>query len=463
MGEILKRLFSFVVLVGLVWVARVYGDLTVEGVGGTALALGFLLLAAYVGGQIAKQAELSRVTGYIVVGLLVGPSALGMVTEADVADLGLLNDVAIALIALTAGGELSLSRLKGMGRSLASITLVGTVVLFLLVAGTVLALSAWLPFTAGRSSTLVLIVAVVFGSVAIASSPAVAIAVITDSKAEGPVSTTVMGVTVMKDVLVIVAFAVALSVAYAVLDSSGAGDVSLALSLTREIGGSMVAGALLGVGIAAYLRWVGTHMVLFTVGGAWLAAEVAAVLHLEVLLLGLTAGFTLENVLPVRGHDFVASLEQASLPIYALFFSLAGASVHLEVLGDLWQWALLLIAVRAFGLWLGTDLGARIGRADEPVRRWAWMGFISQAGVTLGMVTILEASFPSWGAELKALFVAMVAVHELVGPAALDWMLRRTGEAGSDGSGDDTPADRARSRVAADAPVGGDQPLPERA
>ena len=110
MREILKRLFSFLALVGVVWVARAYGDVTVEGVGGTALALGFLLLAAYVGGQIARAAELSRVTGYIVVGLLVGPSALGMVTEADLGDLHLLNDVAIALIALTAGGELSLKQ-----------------------------------------------------------------------------------------------------------------------------------------------------------------------------------------------------------------------------------------------------------------------------------------------------------------------------------------------------------------
>lgn len=430
MSVLVKRLFSFVVLVGLVWVARAYGEVTVEGVGGTALALGFLLLAAYVGGQIAKAANLSRVTGYIVVGLLVGPGALGLVGEADVGELQLLNDVAIALIALTAGGELSLSRLKGMGRSLASITLVGTATLFLLVAGSVLALSAWLPFTAGRSFTLVLTVAVVFGSIAIASSPSVAIAVITDSKAKGPVSTTVMGVTVMKDVLVIVSFATALSVAYSVLEPEAAGEASLGLSLAREIGGSMLAGALLGVGIAAYLRWVGTHMVLFTVGVAWLAAEVAAVLHLEVLLLGLTAGFTLENVLPVRGHEFVESLEQASLPIYALFFSLAGAGVHLEALGGLWHWALLLIAVRAFGLWLGTDLGARLGRSSEAVRQWAWMGFISQAGVTLGMVTILERSFPTWGAELKTLFVAMVAVHELVGPVALDWMLRRTGEAG---------------------------------
>lgn len=427
---LVERGLALGLLLAVMYGVRALGVEFGGAMGETALALGFLLLTAYVGGQLAKTFGLSRVTGYIVVGLFVGPSALGLLHEADLEGLSLLNDVAIALIALTAGGELNLSRLRGMGRYLASITLLGTFVLFAAVAGTVLAVAQWLPFTAGRSLAFVVTVAVVFGSVAIASSPAVAIAVITDTRSRGPVSTTVMGVTVVKDVIVIVAFAAALSVAYAVLQPGGAGEGGLGLSLAWEIGGSILVGAALGAGIAAYLKWVRVHMVLFTLGVAWLAAETAFLLHLEVLLLGLTAGFTLENLLPVEGTEFVQGLEMASLPLYALFFSLAGASVHLDALADLWYWALLFIAVRALALWAGTDVSARLGGAPEPVRKWAWLGFISQAGVALGMVTILARSFPTWGAELRTLFVAMVAVHELVGPVALDWILGKTGESG---------------------------------
>lgn len=431
MNKLFKRLFALLVLCGFMWVMRAYGARATAGWSQLAVALGFLLLSAYLGGQVAKAAGLSRITGYIVVGLLVGPGAVGLLTEADVGSLAFLNDVALGLIALTAGGELDLKKLRGMGRSLVSITLVQSVVVFVAVAGAVLALHAWLPFTAGRPTALVLTVAMVFGSIAIASSPSVAIAVITDSRSEGPVTTTVLGVTVMKDVLVIVAFAVALSVAFSVLEPDAAGgEGSLALTLAWEIGGSIAVGALLGLGVAAYLKWAGLHMVLFTIGLAWLSAELAALLHLEVLLLGLTAGFTLENLLPVEGHEFVESLEQASLPVYALFFGLAGAGVHLDALGELWHWALLLIGVRAAALWSGTDLGARLGGAGDVVRKRAWLGYVSQAGVALGMVTILARSFPGWGAELKTLFVAMVAVHELVGPILLDRLLASVGEAG---------------------------------
>jgi len=452
--ELTQRVFALLVLGALLWVVRSYEAAAGPGPGGTALALGFLLLAAFLGGQVASQAGLSRITGYILVGLVVGPGALGLLHEADVERLRLLDEVAIALIALTAGGELSLERLRGMGRTLASITLLGTAVLFVAVAGAVLALSAWLPFTAGRPLPLVLTVAVVFGSIAIASSPSVAIAVITDTRSRGPVASTVLGVTVLKDVLVIVAFAAALSVAYAVLEPAAAAGTGLGSGLALEIGGSLAVGALLGAGIGAYLKFAGRHMVLFAIGVAWLAAELASALHLEVLLLALTAGFTLENLVPVAGHRFVESLEAASLPLYALFFSLAGAAVHLDALAHLWLWALLLIAARAAGLWAGTRAGARLARAPEAVSRFAWLGFVSQAGVALGMVTILARSFPTWGEELRTVFVAMVAVHELVGPVALQWALQRSGEAGTAEEGEEDATGEA-AWAAAEAGGGG--------
>jgi len=432
--ELTQRAFALAALLGLMWVVRSYEAVAGPGPGDTAMALGFLLLAAFLGGQVASLAGLSRVTGYLLVGLLVGPGALGLLRPADVERLRLFDDIAIALIALTAGGELRVSQLRGMGRSLASISLLGTAILFACVAGAVLLLSAWLPFTAGRPLPLVLTVAVVFGSVSIASSPSVAIAVITDTRSRGPLASTILGVTVVKDVLVIVAFAAALSVAYTVLEpAGGTAGAGLGLGLAAEIGGSLLAGGLLGVGVAAYLRWVDRQMVLFAIGLAWLAAELAATFHLELLLVGLAAGFTLENLLPVAGGRFVESLENASLPLYALFFSLAGAAVHLSELADLWTWALLFVAVRAAGLWAGTRVGATVGRSPDAVGRWAWLGFVSQAGVALGMVTILARSFPSWGEELRTLFVAMVAIHELVGPVALQWVLEKSGEAGTAG------------------------------
>ena len=427
----LSRGLALVVLLFAIWVLRGIEPAPIPGAAET-LNLGILLLTAFIGGQVANRLGLSRVTGYIVIGLVIGPSVLGFLSDAEVHDLRPFSSLAIALIALTAGGELNLRRLRGSYRSLAAITLIQTATILLFVGAAVLLLRPYLPFTTGQPWNVVFAVAIVFASIAVASSPSVAIAVITDTRSQGPVSMTVLGVTVLKDVLVIILFAVALTLAYTLVEPGGAEPGTVA-GLAIEIGGSLAAGMVVGAVIAVYLRWVDQHLVLFTVALAWIMVEVASLLHLELLLMALTAGFTVENVLPVRGDRFVAALEAASLPLYAVFFSLAGASVHLAELADVWVWALALVGVRAVAIFVGTDVGARIGRSPDVVRRTAWSAFISQAGVALGMAELLSRKFPTWGADLYGFFVGMVAIHELTGPILAKWSLDRAGEVGARG------------------------------
>jgi Kef-type K+ transport system membrane component KefB len=404
------------------------------------LDLGFLLLASFIGGQVAGRLGLSRVTGYILVGLVVGPSLLGFLDDARADALGPFSELAIALIAITAGGELNLRSLRGSGRWLASIAAVQTLAIAGFVFVAVLALRGFLPFTAGRSGGLVIAVSLIFASVAVASSPSVAIAVITDTKSRGPVSTAVLGVTVIKDVVVIVLFAAALAVVYDILEPGGAGQGAVARDVARRIGGSLLVGGVAGVAIAVYLRRVGQHLVLFTVAVAWILMETAVALDLELLLLGLSAGFTLENLVPSEGSRFVGAVEAASMPLYAIFFGLAGVRVHLFELADVWVWAGVLIAVRCAGIFVGTRLGARLGGAPDVVRRASWPAFISQAGVALGMVELVSHEFPTWGAELRGFFVGMVAVHELIGPVAAKWALDRAGEVGKADGVEEGPA-----------------------
>lgn len=426
----LSRGLALAVLLCAIWVLRWIDPAPVPGAAVT-LNLGILLLTAFIGGQVANRIGLSRVTGYIAIGLVIGPSLLGFLTDAEVDALRPFNHLAIALIALTAGGELNLRRLRGSYRSLLSITLVQTATILVLVFAAVIALRSYLPFTAGQSWETTIAIAIVFAAIAVASSPSVAIAVITDTRSKGPVSTTVLGVTVLKDVLVIVLFAIALSFAYTLLEPGGAEQGSVVLDLSREIGGALVVGAITGAMIAAYLTWVKQHLVLFTIATAWLLAELALMLHLELLLMALTAGFVLENLLPVEGTRFVEALEAASLPLYAVFFGLAGAAVHLNELAAVWVWALALVGTRALAIYLGSALGARIGRAPEVVGRTSWAAFISQAGVALGMAELLSREFPSWGNELYGFFVGMVAIHELAGPVLTKWTLDRAGEVGA--------------------------------
>ena len=117
--------------------------------------------------------------------------------------------------------------------------------------------------------------------------------------------------------------------------------------------------------------------------------------------------------------------------MYAFFFVAAGAKVNIDALATLWPFALLLSGTCALCVWAGTALGAYLANAEPVVKRYAWFGFISQAGVTLALSSIVARTFPDWGMEIQAVIIAMIAIHELVGPIGFQFALKRAGEIGA--------------------------------
>jgi Kef-type K+ transport system membrane component KefB len=398
------------------------------GVQSTVIALGFLLLGAFVGGKVAVRARLPRITGYLLVGLLVGPHLTGLLTRDMLLGARTVQDLAVALIALTAGGEIRLDWVKRQARRLSLITGSELVVVALGVQLVVFLARDYFPFMPSDDLVKGAVIAMVFGAIAVANSPTVTIAVIAETASEGPVTRTVLGVTILKDVVVIVLFASALTVARDVLgDGNGP---PLGWTLARELGGSILMGLVFGLGIAQFLRHIGRDIPVFVLAVCFAMAEVSSALHLETLLVALTAGFWVENFSSTKGDALIKGIERVSLPVFALFFAAAGAKVDLGALATLWPFALLLSGVRAACVWAGTGLGAKLSNAEPEVRRYAWLGFISQAGVTLALATIVARNFPGWGEEVQALIIAMIALHELIGPIGFQYALKRSGEVG---------------------------------
>ncbi len=394
----------------------------------TVMGIGCMLIAAFVGGKVAASVKLPRITGYLVVGLLIGPQVSRLLTPDMLVAAKAVEGMAVALIALTAGGEIRLGWVRAHAAGLAKITFTELTVVALGVLAVVLAGRSLLPFMPPDDLFKAAIIAMVFGAIAVANSPTVTIAVIAETRAEGPLSRTVLGVTILKDVAVIVLFAIALAFAKNALGEGG--DTSLLLTLSRELGGSVAAGLGFGIVISLFLRHVRRDVPVFVLAVCFAIWQCATVLHLETLLVALTAGFWVENFSKADGGDLIKAIERLSLPVYALFFAAAGAKVDLEVLASLWYFALLLVVTRAVCVWFGTTFGARWARAEPIVVRYAWLGFISQAGVTLALSTIVARAFPTWGSDIQAMVIAMIAIHELVGPIGFQFALSRAGEVG---------------------------------
>ena len=140
------------------------------------LALGFLILAAHVGGELAKRVRLPRISGFVITGLIVGPAWLGLVRGDEVTALGFIADAAAALIAFAVGSQLTLEMLRRDRALLARLSLWTILLPLGTVAAVTLSVSPWFPLTVHQPFGDALAVALVLGTIAAASSSSLTLA-----------------------------------------------------------------------------------------------------------------------------------------------------------------------------------------------------------------------------------------------------------------------------------------------
>ena len=415
-------------LAGLMQAARSFTTGTAMDSVGTAQAFGYLLLTGFFAGLLFKRIRLPKLTGYLATGIIVGPPVLGLVSQPSLDTLKLVSGVATALIALTAGTELQLRALKPLLRSILWITLVAVCGTTVLLSITVFLARPLLPFLAPLPFLQAAAVSLLLGVVISAQSPAVVVALRTEMNAEGPLTSTVLGVVVIADLVVIVMFAIASTLTKAAF-GTGAGVITTLRVLAWELLGSMTAGVLIGLMLWFYLKKVRASSGLFILLTCCVIAEVGRRLDFDPLLLALAAGTFIRNVTSV-GDKLHDAIESSALPIYVVFFAVAGATIHLKELPLIIAPALLFIVVRAAGFLWGAQLGARIAQAPEVVRRYAGFGLLPQAGLALALALLFSRTFPELGSAASALLLGIVALNEILAPAIYRFALVRSGEAG---------------------------------
>ena len=339
-----------------------------------------------------------------------------------------IDEVALAFIALVAGSELYLKELRTRIRSIAWVTVGLVVCTFVLGSLGTLFLMNFIPFLRDLSATNQIAVSIITGTILVARSPSSAIAIINELRAKGPFTQLVLGVTVIMDVVVIIMFATNKSIALALFD-----DKKIELTVFGTVTLELIIALLLGVLLAELIRQylsLQTHLLIksaLTLAsgyGIFILTRITysltqdyfpLTLHIEPLLVCLIAGFGVTNFGRYR-KDLKSLTSQMSLPIYIAFFTLVGTSLNLNILRETWLIALALFGFRLGGIMLGTFVGGVISREPALHNRVRWMGFVTQAGIALGLARETANSFPTFGPDLATLIISLVILNELVGP-----------------------------------------------
>ncbi|HIP87507.1 MAG TPA: hypothetical protein EYH27_03610, partial [Anaerolineales bacterium] len=314
--------------------------------------IGMTIVAAYLGSKLVQRIGIPQVVGFIVAGLLLGTSFLNIIPLEMVRELGFISEIALGLIGFEIGSHLRLSELRRMGRTILMILLGEAVGTFLLVVAGVYLLT--------RSDYTALI----FGALAAATAPAATVDVLAEYRSKGPLTTTLLAVVGMDDVLALLLFSLAAALAESLLAKTGGLSLQQVVALPlREIGGAL----LLGIGIGLPFEWLldrlkGRHAVYaYIVGTVLLVAGLANSIHASLILATMTMGLVVTNIGSDNSEYVACVVERVGPLAYTLFFALVGARFQIALLPQMGLLGLLYIVLRTTGKFGGAWLGGWLG------------------------------------------------------------------------------------------------------
>jgi Kef-type K+ transport system membrane component KefB len=394
------------------------------------LVVGIITLAGFYLGKSMHFVRLPSIIGFMLVGVLLGPSVLGFLGEELKESISFITEIALGFVAVSIGLELSFPALRKQGFVIILIIVAESFLAFAVVTAAVYLLT--------RNIALSLI----FGSLAPASAPAGTVAVIQEFKAKGSLTNALYAVVGFDDGLAIIIFGFAFAVARSLLlHQHGAAHEALwrlIFTPLLEIVLSFLIGAVVAVAYRLLARRLseGRDLFILTVATVLITAGISEALHLSLILTNLVVGLVVVNTQqPALTEKIKDELTEVMPLLFILFFVLAGANLHLALLPSLGLVGVVYILSRSAGLMGGAWIGAVVGRAESKIRKYLGMGILSQAGVAIGLALVVKQTFTPlgpWGDQLGAVIITTITatsiIFEIMGPILCKIGLQKAGE-----------------------------------
>ncbi len=388
----------------------------------TLLSAGLILLLGFVGARLLKYVRLPSVTAFLIVGILIGPHILNIVTEEIFTASDFFSNLVLGIIAFSLGENFRLEEMKKGMKQIMWISLVA-------------ALGTWVLVSAAILVYFVIVKvpvypAIVLGAAASATAPAATVLVIREYRASGLLTEFLLKVVAIDDAWCLI-FA-ALAIAFANAMRAEVFQISIIFAGLGEIFGALIIGAILGYIFSFLNRFVKTseEFLVYIFGFILLNVGLSIAINISVLLSSMMMGLVVIN-LARENYKFFEMLRTVDAPLYLVFFILAGAHLDFSILYKMGIVGLLYIIFRVIGKVYGAKIGAKISNAPKLVENWLGLSLTPQAGVALGIGLVAKSTFPEFGNYIFTVIAATTVIFELIGPLLTKYSLIKAGEIAS--------------------------------
>ena len=379
------------------------------------IAIAIMLLCGFLMTRITKKLKLPNVTAYIVTGILIGPFCLNLIPQTIITGTEFLADIALAFIAFSTGEFFKFSKLKNNAGKVVIITLAEalTASLFMFI------LTFWI-------LRLNLAFAIVLAALASATAPASTMMTIRQTQAKGDFVDTLLQVVAYDDIVALLAYSIAISVAVSSSTGAALGIWDIILPILKNLG-VLALGGVFGLLMKLFIQKKRStdNRLIIAIALLFAFCGICAAMDVSPLLGCMSMGTVYINV--TDDDKLFKQLNYFSPPILLLFFVRSGLSFDLNALikpsGAIGGVPLLLIGVlyfivRILGKYAGAFFGCLSVKKPKETRNYFGLALIPQAGVAIGLAAIGARTLGGEsGNALQTVILASSVLYELIGPA----------------------------------------------
>jgi Kef-type K+ transport system membrane component KefB len=396
-----------------------------------------LIIFGLIGGKLISLVKFPKVTGYILIGILIGPSVFELLSFEIVESFTIIRQVAIGFIGYSIGLELKFDKLKKTGKQVTIITLAQAFTTAVLVCLAVVLFLSIIDVENAWTYGLIL------GAIATATAPAPILAVVKNYRTKGPLTDMLLPLVALDDVIGIILFAIMLSFGTSLLMvEESVTLIEILLEPALEIFLSISIGALIGYIITKTVKRFNREddqfLMMVIVGFIFLGIAVGQAVEASAILLPMTIGIYLTNSIEEKYKDrLTKTTDLFSGPILLSFFTIAGAELQLNLLSQIGMIGVVYLVVRVVGKYAGSTISAHLVKAPKHVKKWIGLTLIPQAGVAIDMALTTQLRFESHpslipylniGLSITTIVLAATVIYEIVGLIIVKTALDKAGE-----------------------------------
>jgi len=398
------------------------------------LIIGIIIFTGFVVGELCTRLGLPKVTGYILAGLILNPNVTHFIPESFVGHTAIVTNIALSFITFSVGGTLLFSKIRSLGKTIIFITLFEAEFAFLFVAVSFILLG---PVVVSLPElTLVsffIPLALLLASLASPTDPSATLAVEHEYQAKGEVTSTIMGVAAFDDILGIINYSLAGSIAGICILHQPLEIYSIAQPFIKILG-SIIGGCLFGILLNILSKIIKKEtegvLIILIISLLSLCYGLAGMFGADELLSTMTMGIVVVNY-NIKKEEIFKILERYTEElIFVLFFTISAMHLNFSVLSSNYLFILIFIVFRSIGKFSGTIVGGKISKSSLSVQKFVAGGLIPQGGIVIGLALVTKQNpvFNSISDIILNVIIGATIIHEILGPVISKFALEKAGE-----------------------------------